>query len=292
MKKTFIFVTVVICLSGIGVSAAAQDSLILGVLPYKSGEELKQSLMPFAAYLSEATGAEVSLVVPESYEKLAENIVSGHVDVGFVGAVLYVKTKEKHPDKIHYLASCMRETKGRVRQYFYGYFLTKNDSPYRTLVDIRGKRWGFTSKKSSAGYMYPMAFFTRRNIEPDKYFSRVEFLEKNEKLTDALAAWKTGADNIIDAGAVWDGGLWEAEDKHGNMFRKIARVGPIPFLPAVVGLSVERNKKLKEKLRKALKDVPDSITKNKDFPYAGWKIGSDRDFDIVRDAVAIAEGGK
>ncbi|MDM8548865.1 PhnD/SsuA/transferrin family substrate-binding protein [Desulfobacterales bacterium HSG2] len=161
-------------------------------------------------------------------------------------------------------------------------------SPYKSLSHLKGKKWGFTKKSSSSGYQYPTAYFKRKQIDPDKYFGDVKFLGKHPKITDALAAWKPGADNIIDGGATWDVNLWEEEEKHGRVFRKVARVGPIPMQPMCVPPAVAQNRELLDKIINALtKDVPEEVIKAEGFPYSGWIVGTDSDFDIVRRVAGI-----
>ncbi len=226
------------------------------------------------------------LVIPGSYEEFAEGIVSGEISVGFSTAVLYVMTKDKHPEDIHYLATCKQTKGGKSRAHYYGYFLVSKNSPYKSLNELKGKKWGFTKKTSSSGYQYPMAFFARKNIDPDSHFSEVMFLKKHPKITDALATWTDSGSNIIDGGATWDVNIWEAEKSHGQVYRKIARVGPIPMQPVVVSKKIAGNKILVQKIKDALiGPVPPEVIQSEGFPYSGWKIGKDEDYDIVRSVV-------
>jgi len=170
----------------------------------------------------------------------------------------------------------MQEKGGKSKAYYYGYCLVSVKSPYKSPADLQGKKWGFTKKSSSSGYQYPMAFFGREGIDPDLYFSDVKFLEKHPEITDALAEWNADTENIIDGGATWDANLWEAEKKHGKVFRKIARVGPIPLQPLVMSQDVTRNIALVEKIKAALRNVPDAVTATDGFLYTGWTFGSDQ----------------
>ncbi|MDM8548867.1 PhnD/SsuA/transferrin family substrate-binding protein [Desulfobacterales bacterium HSG2] len=266
----------------------AQDTFVVGVPPITDPAKLEKSFQPFTDYISKSLGLPAKLIVSKSYEAFADAFVAGEISLGFFGAVLYVQTKDKHPDKVHYLATCLQNKGGRTRGHYYGYFLVNANSPYKSLKYLKGKKWGFTKKSSSSGYRYPMAYFSRKKIDPYTYFGEVKFLEKHPRITDALAAWKPGADNIIDGGATWDVNLWEAEEKHGKVFRKIARVGPIPLIAIAVSETVAQNKAIRDKIVRALtQDVPEEVTETEDFLFSGWKVGFDSDFDITRRIVGI-----
>lgn len=289
MKKTILFWTAVLVLiiSGTGYT---QDTFIVGVTPFTDPGKLKTAFMPFGEYLSESIGMPVEILVPKTYDDLGKAIVKGKVSLGFCSPALYVMTKDKNPDEIHYLLTC-RQVKGqKSRSHYYGYFLVNANSPYKSLKDLKGKKWAFTKKSSTSGYQYPTAYFKRKSIEPEKYFSEIKFLEKHPRITDALASWKPGADNLIDGGATWDVNLWDAQEKHGKIFRKIVRVGPIPQLAVAVSKTVSQNKNLKNKIIKIMtENVPGYVTGAENFPFSGWEKGSDHDFDITRRVVQANE---
>lgn len=269
----------------------AQDTFVVGIPPYANSENFEEAFQPFTDYLSKATGFPSEFVLFKSYEEFADAFVSGKISLGFFGATLYVQTKDKHPGKVHYLATCQKIAKYKGKKvrthYYYSYFVVNANSPYKSLKDLKGKKWGFVKKSSSSGYQYPMSHFVRKEIDPSKYFSEVKFLGKHPKVTDALSEWKPGADNVIDAGASSDKNLWLAEKKYGNIFRKIAKVGPIPLHALAVSQEVAQNKVLRDKIINALTNVPEEVVSVENFPYSGWKIISDSDYDIVRRVVGI-----
>ncbi len=226
----------------------AQDTFVVGVIPFTEPAKLEKSFQPFTDYISKSLYLPAKLVVSKSYESFVDDFIAGKISLGFVGPVLYVQMKDKHPDKIHYVATCQQYKGGKTRGHCYGFFLVNANSPYKSLKDLKGKKWAFTKKNASSGYKYPMMYFIRKDVDPYKYFGEIKFLEKHSKVTDALAAWKPGAENIIDGGATWDVNLWEAEEKHGKAFRKIVRVGPIPLQPMCVPPAVAQNRELMDKI--------------------------------------------
>jgi phosphonate transport system substrate-binding protein len=286
MRKTAIMLSLIV--AGFYSISFAQDSFVVGSAPYSDVEKLKKSFIPFTEYMGKITGMPSSFVVTENYDLLGEKVVSGEISLGVASPVVYVQMKQKYPDKIHYLATCLQTKDGQTRDNFFGYFIVNKNSPFNSLEDLKGKKWGFINKGSTLGYQYPMYMFEMKSINPDTYFSGVRFMEEHTKLTDAIAAWKQGGDNVIDGGVTWDVGFAEAEAKHGDVFRKIGRVGPVPMLPLVVSQKVFENKELRDKLVKALtENVPENVVKSPGFPYPGWKIGSDQDFDIIRRIVKL-----
>lgn len=281
------------CLLSENVAAQTpQEEFVIGVLPTRDAEGLQKAYTPILKYLAKALNRPTRMAVSENYGQLGEWLASGDVSLAFLGPVLYVETKAKYPDKIHYLATCMRETNGENHPFYYGFFLVNANSPYQSLHDLKGKKWAFTEKQSSSGYIYPMVFFTRKEIDPFSYFGEVKFLQKHYKITDALAAWKAGAENEIDGGATYNGNLYEAEAKYGKIFRIIAQVGPIPLDLAAVSSSVLNDKELTAMITQALVNAPHEVTHAEGVAWNGWHLGSDADFDIVRKSVEITEKEK
>lgn len=279
-------------LSGEVAAQTPQEEFVIGVLPTRDAEGLEKAYSPIREYLAKALNRPIRIAASENYGQLGEWLASGEVAMAFLGPVLYVETKAKYPDKIHYVTTGMRETNGETHPYYYGFFLVNANSPYQSLSDLKGKKWAFTEKQSSSGYIYPMVFFARKEIDPFTYFSKVKFLEKHYKITDALAAWKPDADNEIDGGATWNGNLYEAEAKYGKIFRIIAQVGPIPLDLAAVSSAVFENKDLLETITQALVNAPQEVTHAEGVAWNGWHVGSDADFDIVRKSVEITEKEK
>ncbi|PID73572.1 MAG: hypothetical protein CSB33_02865 [Desulfobacterales bacterium] len=268
----------------------ADDTFVVAMHPGAEHEKFRKAVAPFENYLSRSLETPVKIISPKTFDDVAQGVTSGRISMGWFGPVLYIKTKKKYPDKIHYIATCIQEKGGKKRSFYYGYFIVNKDSEYKALSYLKGEKWGFTNRKSSSGYMYPMAFFHRDNIDPDTYFSEIRFTKTHPGLTDAIAAWQPDADNLIDGGATWDVNLWEAEKKHGNIFRKIVRVGPIPLAQVAVSAPVFQNAVLMKKLKAALlTDVPDEVVNAPGFRYSGWEVRDDKDLDIVRDVVKINE---
>ncbi|MDM8548864.1 PhnD/SsuA/transferrin family substrate-binding protein [Desulfobacterales bacterium HSG2] len=96
----------------------AQDTFVVGVVPFTDPAKLEKSFQPFTDYISKSVGLPAKLLVSESYETFADDFVAGKISLGFFVSVLYVQTKNKHPDKIHYVATCQQFKGGKTRGHY------------------------------------------------------------------------------------------------------------------------------------------------------------------------------
>jgi len=111
--------------------------------------------------LNKATGLTFEVSVPTSYAATIEEMCASPMDtMGFIPALGYV------------LASQLCGVDVAFKAVRYGWdvywteFLVQRDSPYKTLADLAGKKWGFPDVGSTSGYMVPLVMFNNANIEP------------------------------------------------------------------------------------------------------------------------------
>lgn len=91
--------------------------------------------------------------------------------------------------------------------------ITKKSSGLKTLEDLKGKKWAFTSSHSTSGTLVPTVMFSKKGIDPQKYFSKVVYSGGHEASVLALIAGKIDA---VSTGTIpfsrGVGRLWERED--------------------------------------------------------------------------------
>jgi len=62
----------------------------------------------------------------------------------------------------------------------------KNDSPYKSVDDLKGKSIGWADPNSTSGYQYPSYFLRKGGYDPEKYFGKNAFSGSHETGVMAL----------------------------------------------------------------------------------------------------------
>lgn len=281
MKKSVIMIVFALVLICYSVPLFSAERIIFGITPWDDDAKLKAAFKPVFDRIEKDMGIETKFVVAKNYEQLGELVKSGKIDIGFFSPGAYVDAKNKYSNLKYILTLSKLSEQGKVVDYYEGYIFTKKDAPYNSIEDLKGKKFGFTQKTSSSGYKYPMSIFSKMNINPDEYFSKVFFLGKHPDVTDAVL------NGNVDAGATWDGHYENVVNAKGDVFKIIKKTPPIPFDAWAANENVDPE--LIKNLKKVLLSIkPDDPAVNgPNFPYKGWVERDDSFYDVVRDVNKI-----
>lgn len=234
---------------------------------------LEPGFSSFTDYIEKNVNISINLVVLESYEELIEKIIVNEVQFAFLGPVQYVETKWQYPE-LKYLATTETTVNKTQRAYYFGNIVVLRGSAITDLSQLQNKSFAFIDPSSSSGYRFPRIFLYKRGINPQVFFKTVTFAGTHAKGTDLLAAGK------VDAVSTWDLNLWTAQQKHGDIFRPIAKIGPIVQLAVVANHNVPQN--IASAVQKVLAALqPEDISGK--FPFTGFTVFSDRSYDNVRE---------
>ena len=59
---------------------------------------------------------------------------------------------------------------------YHGYLFARKDSGIRTVADMKGKRFAYVDRATTAGYLFPRAYLKEKGVaDPDRYFGEVFF---------------------------------------------------------------------------------------------------------------------
>ncbi len=165
----------IICLIGIFLlttaTGKAADKLAIGLLPEMNVFQQMQRYQPLATYLSPRLGVDVKLVMLSRYGNIVETIRSKRVDAVFLGSFTG--------------ALCITQL-GMVplarplfldgTSTYYGKIFTRRDTGIKTVAAMQGKRLALVEQATTAGYIFPMAYFRAHGVNSlDSYFSKYFF---------------------------------------------------------------------------------------------------------------------
>lgn len=260
------------------VSAGPPSSpLVLAVHPYLPQAEIAERFRPLAEYLSQVLNKHVEVRVGRSYDEHIELVGSNAVDFAFVGPAPYVAMVRRFG-----LKPMLARLEVEGTPSFHGYIVVRNESPIRTLADLKGKSFGFGDKNSTMGHIVPRYELHRTGISLSD-FSRHVFLGAHFNVALAVLA------GDFDAGAVKD----EAYFKYrAQGLRALAKTEAIPEHVFVASSKMAPD--LVEALRQALMALgtqPNGLKILRSINGRVTQLVSvkDSDFDGLRKIVDIVE---
>jgi phosphonate transport system substrate-binding protein len=256
-----------------------------GVTPWQHGQsndDIRELYKPLLEWLGRKVEAEFIIVGAGGYGEMIDLLANESIDLGAVSPVPFVLAKQRNP-RVTMLATELSWNFGDSRKgpSYESFIIARADREDITgLESLRAARLGLVRKQSTSGYVYPVAYFIRNGIDYKTFFSRVYFLGSQPRVTDAIAS------GSIDAGATWDYNLKQAINKHGPIFKIVARTGTIPNLGIAANSSVPET--MQARIRSALLEADESLFRG--LPAAGYVLKEDSYYDPVRDVVQLVSG--
>ena len=252
-----------------GQAAAAGEKLVLVSVPWVKEESLQSAYAPLGELLSRKLGKQVEIDIASTYEEIGERINHRAADLGILGPKSYVEAKDQFPALI-YLATCKHPT-----PYYNSLIITLKNSGLGSLTALAQTSFAYTEIGSTSGYLYPRQMLRKAGLDPDALFSRTYFLNKHDKVYDAIAK------GAVVAGAVSSTGLKAAVEKNGDVYRILEASDPIPSNAVVAGphLPPAMVAEIREILRGAEQD---QAFIDSGSPLKGFLVKDNAFYDIVR----------
>ncbi len=136
-----------------------EKTLVIGLIPEQNIFRQMERYEPLAKYLQARTGYRIDLVVLPRYGNIIDNFISKRMDGAFFGSFTYTLAHAKLGVEV----IARPETLEGVSTY-YGLIFVRKDSGIRKAADMKGKRFAFVDKATTAGYLLPMNYFHKNGI--------------------------------------------------------------------------------------------------------------------------------
>jgi phosphate/phosphite/phosphonate ABC transporter binding protein len=140
--------------------SSSQKKFYLGLIPEQDLFSQKARYAPLARYISEKAGVNVEIKVLSRYGNIIENFVDGQLDAAFFGSftgALAIKTIGVEP--------IARPVWLDDTSTYYGMIFVRKDSNIKDRADMKGKRFAFVDKATTAGWLLPLNYFHEIGIE-------------------------------------------------------------------------------------------------------------------------------
>jgi len=245
-----------------------------GLIPVSGTSSMEKAFEPLTKHLEKALGIKVNMKMSSDYAGVITGMAHNHIDVAYYGPKSYVEAALRANAEAIVIEVGKDGTAG-----YHGIIISKKGSQLKTLEELKGKTWAFTDPQSTSGTLVPLVMFSKKGIDPDKYFSKVIYSGSHEASILSVKAGKVDAASTNDLD--FNRGLgqhWEKDD-----FNIIWTSDLIPGAPMAV------RKDLPASLKKALQDafisfVPDASSS---LAIKGYIKGDDTMYNGVRDLIEV-----
>jgi phosphonate transport system substrate-binding protein len=235
--------------------------LNLGVVTSENEADRITRYKPVLAYFESTLKVKVNWRTATDYAGIIEGVKAGKIEIARFGPASYSKA--------------WLVTKGQVEPLVgeldkdgnFGYtsvVIVRKDSPYKTIADLKGKKFAFADPNSTSGHQAPRYFLGEAGYDADKFFGSTAFSGSHENSVIALL------NGTFDAAATW-----KRSEEYSNMTRMEMKgmikpgqwrvIWESPLLPSSPWAM---STKLPADLRE---DVTEALMKMKDADPVAWK---------------------
>lgn len=225
------------------VNNAQEKPLILGLHPYLSSTELYKRFSPLADHLSRQLQRPVKISIADSYESHITTVGKGNVDIAFMGPASYVKVTGRY-GRVPLLAAF--EANGN--KTFRGVIITRQDSPVKTVAQLKGKKFAFGDVNSTMSHLVPRYMLLNAGVNV-KHLAKYDFLTNHENIALGVLSGN------YDAGAIKED-IFTDYVKQGLIALAISAPLPDHIFVARTGLPDDTVQKI-SKILQSLKNTED-----------------------------------
>lgn len=148
-------------------------------------------------YLEYKIDHKVEFVMRKSYREVMNLLDSGVIDFAWICGFPYVQLKEKDT------AQLLSVPIYRGEPLYHSYIIVPQNSPYKDLMDLKGKVFAYSDPDSNSGFLYPVSLLAKEGNRPETFFRQTFFTFNHAETVQAVA------ENFADGGAV-DSYIWES----------------------------------------------------------------------------------
>ena len=207
--------------SALAVSSHAQDwkakypELVFATIPAENAAQVTERYKDFGAYLSKEIGVPVKLRVVGDYAAVIEGQRSEQIHIGYHGPASYARARMTG---VKITPFVIEVAKGGVKGY-HSVFYVKNNSPYKTIADLKGKNLGLVDPNSMSGNNVPRFAMNSMKLTPEEHFGKVVYtgshvnavMALNQGTVDVAANWWNN-ENDSELVRMSDKGMVKKED--------------------------------------------------------------------------------
>lgn len=201
---------------------AKRGKFNLGLIPEQDLFSQIERYKPIAKYLSKETGLNIELKILSRYGNIIDNFQTNELDGAFfgsfTGAMAIIKIG---------VEPLARPVWFDGTSTYYGMIFVRKDSGIHTAADMKGKRFAFVDKATTAGWLLPLHYFEDIGISDfNTWFSETYFTGTHEDaIYDVL-------DGKADIGAAKNTVFYRLADQDKKILDELKILTTSPEVPA------------------------------------------------------------
>ncbi|MEQ8189161.1 MAG: phosphate/phosphite/phosphonate ABC transporter substrate-binding protein [Candidatus Eremiobacterota bacterium] len=253
-----------------------QKPIVFACIPYESELKLIEAFQALADYISDQTGIPVNLEIKKSYKEIIDGLGNGDIDFANTGPLVYIKAHDK--SGANALVKPMPLSSSTP--FYKSYIIVRKDSGIKKISQLKGKKFAFTDRESTSGYLLPVLMLADAGVKDLKFFSEVRFTGNHD------SAFLAVYNGYVDGAGISNYAFTKAIDKRLGDVIVIAESDAIPTAPITVraNLPSEQVKKIKEAFLNINPDKEETKGVLDIFKIKGYIDASDKDYDSIRRA--------
>ena len=144
-----------------------QDKVLIGLIPEMNVFKQMERFIPLSRYLSEQTGIEVKFTILSRYGNIIDSFENKKLDGAFFGSFTGAMAIKKVG-----VVPLVRPVNLDGESTYHGYIYTRKDSGIKGVAEMKGKKFAFVEKATTAGYVFPLAYLKEHGVtDLDSFFS-------------------------------------------------------------------------------------------------------------------------
>lgn len=236
-----LIISIIVVLMFAGVSSATE--LMIGLIPEQNVFKQKERYKPLGEYIGKKTGIKIKFTILPRYGNIIESFSTEKFDGAFFGSFTGALAIEKLG-----VEPIARPVNLDGTSTYKGYIFVRKDSGIETVAGMKGKRVAFVERATTAGYIYPVAYFKEHGINDiNTYFKEHYFAGSHDAAIDAVL------DKKADIGCVKHSMFDMVARKDSRINKELKILATSPEVPSN-GLAVRKdlNAAVKKRLSDAL----------------------------------------
>jgi phosphonate transport system substrate-binding protein len=199
----------------------AVEKLLIGLIPEQNLFRQMERYEPLGEYLSRKTGTKITFKVLPRYGNIIDSFKSSALDGAFFGSFTYTLAHAKVGVEVLARPVALDNT-----STYYGMIFVRTDSGIRTARDMKGKRFAFVDRATTAGYLLPLYYFHRHGISDyNQYLEETYFTGTHEgAIQDVL-------DKKADIGAAKNTAFQRLASEDPRILNKLVVLARSPDVP-------------------------------------------------------------
>lgn len=243
LKWKGMILIIIFFLAGQASAQPSAEKITIGLIPEMNVFKQMERFRPLGKYLEQEIGVQVQFTILSRYGNLVDSFEHEAMDGAFFGSFTGALAIEQLG-----VIPLARPVNLDGESTYHGVIYTRKDSGIQDVDAMRGKRFAFVDKATTAGYIYPLAYLKEHGIENiDTYFAEYFFAGSHDASIHAVLDGK--ADLGASKNTVFDH-VTATDPRVDKEIQVLALSGNVPSN----GLCVRHdlNDVIKEQLKKAL----------------------------------------